>query len=418
MEVARHMGTKAVASLIVSFLLVTGGWASTKIINNFTGTDGATPVSPVILDRSGKIYGTTFSGGTYGFGNVYRLSKSGGTWNETVLYNFTGGPDGGAPLGGLVMDMSGNLYGTTAYGGDPKCNYNGASGCGVAFQLTSAGGTWTETVLHTFSGGTDGAELYAGLTIDSKGNLYGVTGAGGVGGCNFGCGTVFRLAKVSGTWKETLLHVFKNNGRDGSFPAAPITLDKLGDIYGTTSNGGDPQGCANGGGIVFKLTKPKVHGGVWKEAILHSFHGGNDGCYSFNAAILDASGNLYGTTYTGGTSGDAGTVYQLKRSGNKYASHVILNLNNSIGAFPNGVVMDSAGNLYGTTASEGAHGCGNVFKLKARGWKYVDVHDFQANSTDGCDAQSGPIVAPSGNLYGSTYQGGSNGDGVVYQITP
>jgi uncharacterized repeat protein (TIGR03803 family) len=260
--------------------------------------------------------------------------------------------------------------------------------------------------------------LFAGLTIDSKGNLYGVTLWGGGGGCNIGCGTVFRLTKVAGTWKETLLHVFKNNGRDGVSPAAPLTIDKLGNIYGTTGNGGDPQVCANGGGIVFKLTKPKLRGGVWKEAILHFFHGGDDGCYPLTPAILDTSGNLYGTTYTGGTSGDAGTVYQVKRSGSKYASHVILNLSNSIGAYPNGVVMDSTGNLYGTTASYGAYGCGNVFKLKARSWKYVDVHDFQSNSTDGCDPQSGPIIDSSGNLYGSTYKGGTSGDGVVYRITP
>jgi uncharacterized repeat protein (TIGR03803 family) len=405
------MPKKLALGTLCCFLLLTTAWAaSDQIINDFSGSDGSEPIGSLALDSAGNIYGTTLSGGSYGFGNVYELIDDGGIWKESVLYNFTGGIDGGSPNAGMIFDKSGRLYGTTLYGGNPNCSYNGQSGCGVVFQLTNSGGSWTETVLHTFGGGEDGAELYAGLVMDSEGVVYGGTLGGGTGTCNFGCGTVFSLREVNGAWKETVLYSFKNNGKDGIGVESSLTLDSKGNLYGTTDNGGNFKGCQQGCGTVFKLSSPNTRRGRWKETILYSFNGA-DGAYPDAPVILDKAGNLFGTTYSGGTSD--GTVFELRHSGNKYVEHVIL----SIDAFPYGLAMDFAGNLFGAATAGGTYGCGSIFELKPKGWKYVDVHDFQNDSTDGCNPVSGPTLDSSDNLYGTTYAGGSSGDGVVYKVS-
>ncbi len=267
------------------------------ILHSFAGgTDGATPIAGLVMDSSGNLYGTTYSYGSLGGGTVFKLTPgTGGAYTETILHSFAGGTDGANPYAGLVMDSSGNLYGTTFGGG-------GSSSYGTVFRLTPAtGGSYIETILHSFAGGTDGANPYAGLVMDSSGNLYGTTESGG-GSSNHG--TVFKLTPgTGGTYTETILNSFAG-GTDGVNPYAGVVMDSSGNLYGTTEYGG-----SSNSGTVFKLTPGT--GGTYTETILHSFAGGtNDGSYPFAGLVMDSSGNLYGTTQTG-SSGGNGTVFEI-----------------------------------------------------------------------------------------------------------
>jgi uncharacterized repeat protein (TIGR03803 family) len=217
-------------------------------------------------------------------------------WNAKVLHNFGSGSDGQYPQSGLIGDAAGNLYGTTTYGGTYSC---GEPNCGTVFELTPiAGGGWTETVLHSFGSATDGYNPYSGVILDAAGNLYGTTAGGGT----HSQGTVFKLSpSEGGGWTETVLHNFGNGTDEGAaVPLAGLVLDAAGNLYGTTFVGGAYY-CAdlNGGcGTVFELTP--IAGGVWKETVLHSFGGGMNGYAPYAGVILDAAGNLYGTTEFGG----------------------------------------------------------------------------------------------------------------------
>jgi uncharacterized repeat protein (TIGR03803 family) len=265
-------------------------------------SDGQVPVGSLIFDQAGNLYGTTWEGGAFEWGTVFKLAPNqDGTWTETVLFNFSGGPDGKAPSAGLILDPAGNLYGTTYLGGNN--NHCGSDGCGVVFKLSqNENGTWTESVLHSFEGGNDGSGPGAGLTFDSAGNLYGTTSEGGV---HVG-GTVFQLTPNSdGSWTESVLHSFQSfgkAGKDGSDPAAGLILDLAGNLYGTTAYGG-----AYNYGTVFKL-KPTVNSG-WKETVLHSF-GSRPGAYPVAGLTLDSQGRLYGTT-RGYMRKSPGSVFEL-----------------------------------------------------------------------------------------------------------
>ena len=236
---------------------------------------------------------------SYGCGVVFRISPiSGGGWKETVLHTFTDGVDGGFPSAPLIFDAAGNLYGTAVSGGTG----NGCQ-CGVVFELSlTSSGLWKETVLHTFSGNADGSFPFAGLTLDAAGNLYGTAFRGGnLSGCDgSGCGVVFQLSRVGiGHWRETVLHSF-TGGTDGSQPTAGLTVDGAGNVYGTTPTGGEPS-CgfdAKGCGVAFELSP--TSNGVWNETVLHTFMGGADGSDPASGLTLDANGNLYGTTVFGG----------------------------------------------------------------------------------------------------------------------
>jgi uncharacterized repeat protein (TIGR03803 family) len=241
--------------------------------------DGANPEPGVIRDAEGNLFGTTCCGGLYA-GTVFRVTKKG---TETVLYSFTGRSDGWAPFGGLIRDDEGNLYGTTEQGG--------SRGCGVVFKLSKKD---KETALYSFSGSVDGGWPTGGLIRDSGGTLYGTTALGGNGTCDAGYGTVFKLTKVG---KETVLYSF-TGGSDGSEPTGGLIRDSRGNLYGTTSFGGDtscepPYGC----GTVFKLSK------TGKETVLHTFTGGADGANPDAGMIQDSKGNFYGTTFYGGAYG-------------------------------------------------------------------------------------------------------------------
>ncbi len=301
------------------------------------------------------------------------------------LYNFTGGPDGGTLLGGLLQDKTGKLYGAT---------YLGGRGFGVVFKVDTSG---TETVLYTFTGGTDGAYPYAGVIRDTAGNLYGITVAGG----SSRNGVVF---KVDTSGKETVLYSFKGGTTDGCGPGAPLLRDKAGTLYGTTGECG-----ASNYGTVFKLTKSG------KETVLHSFAGGSsDGQYPYyGALIMDEEGNLYGITDTGGAY-SLGTLFELSKSGKETLLHSFGGTGD--GGLPlGGPVADKDGNLYGTTKIEGSSSAGIVWKVSKKGVETV-LHNFAGGSSDGASPFAGVILDAKGNLYGQTSGGGTSGYGTVYEL--
>jgi uncharacterized repeat protein (TIGR03803 family) len=304
----------------------------------------------LILDASGNLYGTTFQGGRYGYGSVFELTpEAAGTWSEKILHSFNhNGSDGNNPYASaLIFDASGSLYGTTYLGG--------TNGGGTVFKLLpSEGGTWTETILYNFNvAGNDGNVPEAGLILDSGGNLYGTTLYGG-SAYAYG-GTVFELSPTAGGgWTEKILHSFSNKG--GSEPKAGLIFDAVGNLYGTTMNLGQ-----DGGGTVFRLVAGA--GGNWTERVLQNFTGSTDGFYP-SGLVFDSSGNLYGTAFTGGVH-NSGTVFELIRQANgDWTLKILLNFNGQDGYGPlGGLVLDSARNLYGTTSGGGVHGGGTVFEI-------------------------------------------------------
>jgi uncharacterized repeat protein (TIGR03803 family) len=280
-----------------------GGW-SQKILHNFEGTpDGSYPLGPLISDAAGNLFGTSAYGGLYSgtkaAGTVFELSPNAdGTWTETVIHSFGNGTDGNAPGAGLIRDASGNLYGTTAYGGSHNL--------GTVFELSPTGEGWIETVIYNFGtlgNGTGGSQPLGGLIFDSAGNLYGTLNVGG----KYHAGTAFKLSPVGdGSWTETALHAF-GAGTDGKYPSGSLVFDTAGNLYGTTVEGGS-FGTGGHGGIVFKLSP--AAGGAWTETVLHSFGNGKDGDLLGGTLIFDSSGNLYGTTGYGGTYGN-GVAFEI-----------------------------------------------------------------------------------------------------------
>jgi uncharacterized repeat protein (TIGR03803 family) len=411
-------------TLLVALLSVSFAAASTEtILHSFVSLPyGANPQANLIADASGNFYGTTFSGGRYGstvelgYGTVFKLAPaSGGKWKETVLYNFTGGSDGGYPAGGLILDGAGNLYGTTEEGGSfshEPCTY---SGCGVVFKLTPVGkGKWTETVLYSFQGTDDGYVPVAGLVFDDAGNLFGTTYYGGPGGW----GTVFELTPgAKGGWTETTLYSF-TDGADGANPSDSLTLDSSGAVYGTTQYGGDLN-CPGGDrvygcGTVFQLTKNSDN--TWTEAVLYSFTDSDDGGYPLGNVIFDSAGTLYGTTPSGGA-GSGGTVFSLTPNASSWNLSTIYNFKRSPdGRGPSaGLIFGKNGQLYGTTLGGGttgcnAEGCGTVFELtqhKPGHWTERVIHRFQNGSlSDGTQPAASLLIDQEGHLYGTTAYGG------------
>jgi uncharacterized repeat protein (TIGR03803 family) len=253
------------------------------------GQDGNYPAAALIFDRSGSLYGTTQAGGTNGFGTVFKLQLTSGKWAEDVLHNFTG-TDGSSPWDSVTFDHAGNLYGTTATGG--KYNF------GVVFQLSpTSGGRWSEHVIHTFTGGADGSEPQAGVVFDVAGNLY---GASVYGGTHSG-GNIFELAKQPDqSWKETVLYNF-TGGADGASPWDTPIFDSAGNLYGTAYEGGVSYGT------VFKLARTSYG---WKETVLYTFQGGRSGRCPVGGVVRDSEGNLYGTALRGGAN-NRGLVFEL-----------------------------------------------------------------------------------------------------------
>jgi uncharacterized repeat protein (TIGR03803 family) len=375
--------------------------------------DGSCPQSKLLVDRSDNLYGTTYLGGTENVGTVFQLTKnSDSRWSESLLHSFTeSSKDGEYPTAGLISDASGNLYGTTFLGGNGPC----FGGCGTVFELAEkTNGKWEEKVLHDFSG-VDGWAPQGALTTDAFGTLYGTTETGGA----FFGGTVFALAKTSnGGLSETVLYSFRRSGGDGDGPFSRLIFDAVGNLYGTTYNGG-----AYGLGTVFRLRH--VAGGRWAETVLHSFKG-SDGAYDLNGLTFDSSGNLYGAIPEQGPHG-LGAVFKLTHGRDGRWKETVLwsfpLLGN--GGYPAGdLVWDTLGNLYGVTAAGGntkacQGGCGTIFKLSPSRngkWTHTVLHRF--DGIDGNNPEAGLIWDAAGNLYGTTCWGGAAGAGVVYQITP
>jgi uncharacterized repeat protein (TIGR03803 family) len=421
-----------VAALVLLFTIGTtaGSWAAATenvlfSFGSFPGNDGQYPEGGLVVDGVGNMYGTTSAGGDKGgFGTVYELSPSNGAWTETVLYSFcTACANGSSPIGSLAIDAEGNLYGTT-YAGGSGCG--GGGGCGTVFELSPGTEGWTETVLHTFSG-SDGAYPIAGLVRDTAGNLYGTTPYGGSSkncafGSTTGCGVAFELSKNSGgTWAETVLHSFKG-GTDGDTPSARLTLDGTGNLYGTTAGN-----AASDPGTVFKLVRTKA--GKWNEAVLYRFAGAPDGNSPEADVVLDGTTSIYGTTRYGGTGNcsaygysGCGTVFELQLSGTTWSESVL----HSFGAAKGGedpaagLVLNAKRDLYGTTA-EGGNGCGTVFKLTpAAGGKWNEglLHSFECSLSDGGFPLGDLILDGTGNIYGTTQEGGAYTYGTAFEVMP
>lgn len=364
-----------------------GKWQE-SVLHEFTGgSDGGNPLAGLTIDAAGNLYGTTVFGGLTQEGVVFELSPTAtGPWTETVLYSFLGGNDGSFPEGVLVFDKAGNLYGTTFGGGTGYCGF-GAS-CGTIFELSkSSSDIWSETVIYNFASLSDGANARAGMIFDSHGNLYGTTANGGNTGntyCGYpyyGCGTVFELMAAAGTWNKTTLYIF-NDSTDGAYPDASLIFDSMGNLYGTAAGGGDINGCEYVGcGVVFKLTPNSS--GAWNEVVLHAFknNGSNVGAgggVPVGSLIFDSAHNLYGTaaqggTLKGGALGD-GVIFKLSPTTTKAWQETVLHtFSGSDGAIPSsGLLFDSAGDLLGTTNGggilNGSHcsgiSCGVVFEIK------------------------------------------------------
>jgi len=386
-----------------------------KVLHAFVSKgQGWAPYAGVVFDGQGNLYGAAAAGGAYGYGTVYELMPtSHGKWSETVLYNFCPGgwpcSDGADPNGGVILDESANLYGTTVEGG------TGTYGSGTIFELSPGSGGWAHTVLYNFCSlpdCEDGGYPDSGLVMDPAGNLYGTAGY------------AVELSPGSRGWTEKVIHKFCSGCKGGFDPYAGMILDASGNLYGTTQQGGNDTKCnAYGCGTAYELSR--ASGGSWKEHVLHSFGGFNgDGIRpGVGALVLDGSGSLYGTTGGGGATGN-GTVFKLTRGANGHWKETILYSfkNGSSGNGPSaGVVVDKAGNLYGTTMYGGGVQCycGVVYELSPRAggkWKYTVLHTFIGS--DGAAPEANLILDSKGNLYGTTPIGAPPGEGVVFEITP
>lgn len=436
-----HFAVRLLALILALGTVASAEWKE-KVLYSFQGgaTDGALPAGGVVFDSAGNLYGATQQG--FGFcppidcGSVFQLSppaKQGDPWTETVLHVFAGNSDGdgNVPVGGLIIDNSGNLYGTTGYGGTGDCVLLGTKvGCGIVYEMTpplTKGGAWTETVLYSFQGGKDGYFPWGNLVFDKAGNLYGASQfGGGYGSCNSPyyqyCGTVFKLSPPKtkgGKWKEKVLYRFKS-GTDGANPNGGLVYDAKGAIYGTTYAGGNESYCkydtSQGCGTAFELSPPGSKDKFWKETVLRRFS--KDEGNPWAGMIFDGEGHLYGTTLA--------TVFRLVPPSTKSGrwTETILYIFTQEAYGPQGpLLFDRSGTLYGTTySSDEFHGA--LFRLKPSGetWTFGILYGFTGPPDGGQPAAN--LVFRDGNLYSTTAQGGSgsgcsfHGCGTVFEVKP
>ena len=342
-------------------------WTETVLYSFAGGSDGANPLNGnLVADKAGNLYGTTYAGGgstnckgtTPGCGTVFQLAPpatQGAPWTETVLYSFTGLSDGANPDAGLIMDSKGNLYGTTVYGGGVTC---GTTTCGTIFELTppsTQGGPWTETVLHAFGKGSDGANPTAGLTFGLRGSIFGTTSSGNNKAKN---GIVFKLKPPTtqgGTWTEGVLYRF-TGGTDGGLPNAALVVDKTGNLYSTTFKGGQSYG------VIYEIAF-----GTWTQSVLYTFTGGSDGADPAAGLLKDKADNLYGTTTFGGQK-NYGSVFELSppiAQSDPWTETTLYDFQGGHdGKAPNAaLIFGKGGQLYGTTLYGGAPNDGTVFRI-------------------------------------------------------
>jgi uncharacterized repeat protein (TIGR03803 family) len=399
--VVLRVGLFALLGLLCTLPAAAG--SNELVLYSFRGNDGTDSLSNLISDSAGNLYGTTCC-------NAFVLiPQPKGRWKKKVLHWINGS------FSGLVFDSSGNLYGTTQAGGSNKL--------GTVFELSPGpAGIWTRTTLHQFDG-TKGAKPFASLVFDESGNLYGTASAGGTDGC----GVVFRMTPQNGgKWTTKVLHTFAKT--EGCGPSGALILDSNGNLYGTASSGGTSSGCGSRGcGVVFELSKS---GSDWTYSTLYNFNG-NDGDTPRDSLIFDTIGNLYGTTWQGGSG--FGAVFELSSNGTgQWTETVLHNFSGADGANPYaGLILDSSGVLYGTTSQGGkldcgSDGCGTVFKLTPNpgsGWTETVLNIFK-DLSDGGYPYGGLLRDKKGALYGTTFSGGvfnrkcRIGCGVIYKIAP
>jgi uncharacterized repeat protein (TIGR03803 family) len=382
------------------------------VIHNFTGgQDGGSPSTGLTIDSAGRIYGTTLTGGADSFGTVFTLSSTRSGWSMDTLHSFTNGNDGAGPMARLVVGPDGSLYGSTSAGGGGSCLLvNNYHGCGTIFRLSpprgpGAGFNWVSTTLFRFSG-SNGSYPQGDLLFDSAGDIYGTA----INGGSYGWGAIYKLSPTQGGWTQSILYQPRNNG-DGQFPMGGLVADNAGDLYGVFDGGG-PHGY----GAIYKLTRS---GSGWEESTVHGFSfQGHDGAVPQSGLIKDSAGNLYGATVH--APGAGGTAFELTSSGGSWDYNFLYAFTGGINFGPyDKLVMDAEGNLYGTTMADGAHGFGSVFKLTrtSGGWTYHSLHDFTGGS-DGGFPECVLTFDGSGNIYGTASWGGSYHNGVVFRITP
>jgi uncharacterized repeat protein (TIGR03803 family) len=388
-----------------------GVWSAT-VLYNFPNAGSETFVESLIaIDSSRNLYGVN---GNQGTESVFQLSaSSNGTWIETELYNFKGGTDG-SYISGLTVDALGNVYGTTERGGVSGCQ------CGTAFELTLSAGTWTHSILYSFVGNTLDGSPYS-LTMDSHGNLFGTALEGAMGGsCTSftdGCNTVFELQPGSnGQWTETVLYRFSS--KDGTIYPSVLVIDGHGNLYGTTYYGGTGQNCYQACGTVFEVL-PSVNG-QWTGTTLYNFQGGSDG-YQPAPGLALSAGVLYGTTSLGGTTDLNGTIFSLSQQDNAWQLHTLYTFPFSDGNSPyTGLVGDGNGNLFGT-AGGGAYDMGSVFEMsptQSGGWTESVIYSFSGYIAGDSVGPSALIADSSGNFYGTTVAGGTNAVGTIFELSP
>ncbi|MFZ1008891.1 MAG: choice-of-anchor tandem repeat GloVer-containing protein [Candidatus Sulfotelmatobacter sp.] len=381
-----------------------GTWRG-SVVHDFPGSnDGWNPVSSLIRDSAGNLYGTTPAGGLYGWGAVFEITPSGSTSATKLLYSFHGTSDGAMPRTSLAFDSAGNLYGTAQFGGSQNC----LAGCGTVFKLSpSSGGDWNFSVLHTFLNLKDGSGPTSGVTLDASGNIYGTSQYGNNGGCfgpGHGCGTVFKLAPTShGEWNYSLLHAFSGSSKEGGVPdVGGLVMDSSGNLYGATGDGG---GYTRGN--IYELS-PQF-GGPWKQTVLYNFSQAESG--SQGTLAFDKAGNLYGTTNGGGTYG-YGTAFELSQSGGVWTKTTLFSFNGSTtgGNDDGGVIFDSLGNLYGVNNAI-------AFELSpvAGSWQETTLYSFGFLTSP---PYLSLVIDPSGNLYGVIAANNGPVQNVVYELTP
>lgn len=395
----------AMVALLVAGVLVPSSQAQTfKVIHRFTGYMNG---GNLTMDAAGNLYGSACCNPT-DRGAVFKLSRKDSEWYLTWLYTFTGGTNGANPRA-VTFGPDGTLYGTTDGGGSTNCPYYG---CGTVFMLRppkspcrTASCLWTSTVLYRFQGGADGVRPISRAVLDHAGNIYGVTQSGGQGNCyGYTCGIVYQLKRppAGGPWTETILHRF-TGGSDGGAPAGALILDQSGNLYGTTYAGG-----AYGYGTVFRLT-PSENG--WAENVLYSFNGATDGGEPDGSLVFDQAGNLYGITV--GYGPGPTVVYKLSPSSPDWQLTVLYDGCGYCG--PGGTLSsDASGNLYGTIYRGGTYYYGVVFELKRSNddWSYKELHSFTGEPGDWGGPSYPVVIDHSGNVYGT-----ANG-GVIFEITP
>jgi uncharacterized repeat protein (TIGR03803 family) len=414
----RILAPAVLLALAVSTLLTLPAWgaAGSKVLYSFAGApDGANPYASLIFDSAGNLYGTTEFGGAYGGGTAFELSQANGFWTETVLHSFGGTADGYEPESSLVFDKAGNLYGTTWQGG--------TYGSGSVYELSPNGdGTWAETVLYNFNccdPKGDGFNPNSAVFLGANGKIYGTTENGGAApqcnAINYGCGTFFELTHTPNGWKETILYSY-GEAPDSSLPWGNLTVDKAGNFYDTSIWGGS-QSYA---GTVFELTP--TSGGGWTNNVIYTLdqQTGVGMSNEVGGVVFDSSGNLYGV--------GVGGVFELSPSSSGWTETTLYafssnngpyNPNSSVVLVHNTVLWGTTPNGGGGTCNSNGGGCGTLYRLqKINGvWTPNALFHFR-NQADGWYPAAKPVLDSSGNVYGTTLNGGAYGYGVVYEVTP